>query len=253
MNCKGLSSSVFESVCLRTLYVPQDEKAFTLSFLTIAFRSLKMKSMIHSFALILLIGLPFFGCASDKMEVSEGPMQDYPDWISTENNTYVDDEGQAIIYVVGAANAGRNPAMRWDSAKHNALLNLSRIMNTHVRGMFTSYAREAGDFYDEATLSSIRNDESVSRSLTEAYISGAVIVNKYLTENMKEAYVLMKLDLNNDMLQNMSDKAKYYVREHFAAKVKEETDKALEAMDKAAMELKKDLMPVPVEVSESTK
>lgn len=204
-----------------------------------------MKNFIHSIALILIVGLPLLGCASDTMEVPEGPMQEYPEWVSTENNTFVDDEGQAVIYVVGVANAGKNPAMRWDSAENNARVKISRIMNTHVRGMFTSYAREAGDFYDEATLSSIRNDEQVSRTLTEAYVSGAVIVNKYLTPNMQEAYVLMKLDLNNDLLQQMSDKAKYYVREHFAAKVKAETDKALEAMDKAAMELKKDLAPLP--------
>ncbi|MBU0754037.1 MAG: hypothetical protein KJ645_02790, partial [Planctomycetes bacterium] len=170
---------------------------------------------------------------------------EYPDWISTENNTYTDEDGGHVIYCVGVAAAGKNPAMRWDTAKNNALLNISRILNVHIRGMFTAYAREAGDFYDEATLSSIQNNEQVSRSLTESFISGAICINKYLTKDKKEAYVLFRLDLDNDMLQTMSDRAKAAVRENFAAKVKAQTDEALNKMDEAATALRADLAGAP--------
>jgi len=176
--------------------------------------------MLVSLVSVMMIALMFAGCAGPEKGEVTGGMSEYPDWVSTENNTYNDD-GSAVIFCVGTAAAGRNPAMRWDSAKNNAIINISRILNTHVRAMFTTYAREAGDFYDEDTLSSIRNDEQVGRSLTESFISGAISVNRFLTEDKKEAYVLMRLDLDNKMLQMMSDRAKKAVRENFAAKVKD--------------------------------
>jgi hypothetical protein len=204
----------------------------------------------------MLICLPMLtvGCSSAETGEVEGVMSEYPEWITTENNTYTDEDGSAVIYVVGVASAGRNPAMRWDAARNNGLVNISRILNTHVRAMFTSYARECGDFYDEDTLSSIRNDEQVSRTLSESFISGAITINKYLTNDKKEAYVLMRLDLNNEMLQRMSDKAKSAVREHFAAKVQAQTDEALSKMDAASKELKQELSgapPAPAVVKEA--
>ena len=206
-----------------------------------------MKKIVNWVALILITGLPvfFIGCASAEYGDVEGAMEDYPEWITTENNTYADDDGSPVIYAVGVAQAGRNPAMMWDAAKTNAQVNLSRVLNTHVRAMFTSYAREAGDFYDEDTLSSIRNDEQVVRTLSESFLSGAIGINKYLTNDRKEAYVLMKLNLDNEMLQKMSDRAKASVREHFAAKVKAQTDEALANMDKASADLKRELAGLP--------
>ena len=205
-----------------------------------------MSKKMHWVALSLMIGLPvfFMACSSGEYGKVEGPMADYPEWITTENNTYSDD-GSPVIFAVGTTVVGRNPQMIWNSARQDALVNISRVLNTHVRAMFTAYAREAGDFYDEDTLSSIRNDEQVSRSLTESFISGATTVNKYITPDNKTAYLLMKLDLDNDLLQKMSDKAKASVREHFAAKVKEQTEEALARMDKAASELKQELAGVP--------
>jgi len=200
--------------------------------------------MLVSLVSVMMIALMFAGCAGPEKGEVTGGMSEYPDWVSTENNTYNDD-GSAVIFCVGTAAAGRNPAMRWDSAKNNAIINISRILNTHVRAMFTTYAREAGDFYDEDTLSSIRNDEQVGRSLTESFISGAISVNRFLTEDKKEAYVLMRLDLDNKMLQMMSDRAKKAVRENFAAKVKEQTDEALSRMDAASKDLKSELMGSP--------
>ena len=200
---------------------------------------------VSAVALLILSPCLLVSCSSSKEYGKvEGPMADYPEWITTENNTYNDD-GTPVIFSVGAASVGRNPAMMWDAAKNNALVNISRILNTHVRAMFTSYAREAGDFYDEDTLSSIRNDEQVSRTLTESFISGAVTVNKYLTKDGKTAYVLMKLDLNNKTLQALADKAKAAVREHFAAKVKAQTEEALAKMDQAAAALKAELTTTP--------
>jgi hypothetical protein len=169
----------------------------------------------------------------------------YPDWMNIESDTYKYEDGSAVIYAVGVASAGRNPRMMWDAAKTNALVNLSRVLNTHVRAMFTSYAREAGDFYDEDTLSSIRNDEQVVRTLSESFLSGAIAINKDLTGDRKEAYILMKLNLDNEMLQKMSDRAKASVREHFAAKVKAQTDEALANMDKASADLKRELAGLP--------
>jgi hypothetical protein len=197
----------------------------------------------------------FAGCAAEKGEVV-GAMEAYPDWVSTENNTYTDDDGDHVIYCVGVAAAGRNPQMRWDTAKNNALVNISRILNTHVRAMFTGYAREAGDFYDEATLSSIQNNEQVSRTLSESFLSGAITINKYMTQDKKEAYVLMRLDLDNDLLQTMSDRAKAAVRENFAAKVKAQTEEALAKMDAASAALKAELTgapPVPTAAADAAK
>lgn len=205
-----------------------------------------MRRAMFGLALVMMVLAPVLlvSCSSDEYGKVEGPMADYPEWITTENNTYNDD-GTPVIFAVGAVSVGRNPAMMWDAARNNALVNISRILNTHVRAMFTSYAREAGDYYDEDTLSSIRNDEQVSRTLTESFISGAVTVNKYLTKDGKTAYVLMKLDLNNKTLQALADKAKAAVREHFAAKVKAQTEEALAKMDQAAAALKADLGTVP--------
>jgi hypothetical protein len=205
-----------------------------------------MKKIVYWAAVTLIVGLPcfFMGCAAEKGEVT-GPMEEYPDWVSTENNTYTDEDGDSVIYAVGVAAAGRNPAMRWDSAKTNARQNISSILNTHVRSMFTAYAREAGDFYDEATLSSIQNNEQITRTLTESFQSGAITINKYLTPDRKEAYVLMRLDLDNKMLQTLADRAKAAIRANFAAQVKEQTDEALNAMDKASAALKSELSGAP--------
>jgi hypothetical protein len=212
-----------------------------------AFRRLEMKRVMYLAIVAMVLGLPcvFMGCAAEKGEVT-GPMEDYPDWVSTENNTYTDEDGDQVIYVVGVAAAGRNPAMRWDTAKANARTQISNILSVHVRNMFTAYAREAGDFYDEDTLSSIQNNEQITRTLSESFQSGGITINKFLTPDRKEAYVLMRLDLDNKMLQTLADRAKAAIRANFAAKVKEQTDEALNAMDKASAELKQELAGAPV-------
>ena len=216
-----------------------------------------MIKRMHWVALSLILGFPvfFIGCSSGDYGKVEGPMADLPEWVTTENNTYSDD-GSPVIYAVGVAQMGLNPQMGWDSAKTNALVNISRVLNTHVRAMFTAYAREAGDFYDEATLSSIRNDENVSRTLSESFVSGVITINKYMTPDRKTAYVLMRLDLDNELLQTLSDRAKNSVREHFAAKVQAQTDEAVAKMDAASADLKRELAglpPAPEDIKDAEK
>lgn len=198
-----------------------------------------------SLMMLTLMFLVTVGCGSPERGEVEGVMDQYPEWVATENNTYTDEDGSQVIYAVGSTTVGRNISMVWNTAKNDAMAQISRTLNTHVRTMFTAYAREAGDFYDEATQSSIQNNEQVTRSLSESFISGAITINKFMTKDRKEAYVLMRLDLDNKMLQTMSDRAKAAVRENFAAKVKAQTEEALAKMDAAAASLKNDLAGSP--------
>lgn len=195
-----------------------------------------------------LVPLVFIGCASDDVveDGDGGTLGNLPKWVRTANNTYTDDDGSSVIYVVGIAKVGPDPAMTASMSENDATMKMSRILNTHVKTMFTSYARVAGDYYDEATLSSIRDDEQVARSLSESFVSGLTPVNRF--ENLNAHYVLMKLDLDNKMLQRLNDNAKRAVREHFAKKIKVQREEALNKMDEASAALKKDLSacdPVP--------
>jgi len=199
----------------------------------------------------MLSPVVFIGCAGDDGVVDDGDgdtLGNLPKWVRVANSTYADDDGSSVIYVVGIAKVGPDPSMTANMAENDGIVKMSRVLNTHVRTMFTSYARVAGDYYDEATLSAFRDTEQVSRSLSESFVSGLRPVNRYENENAH--YVLMKLDLDNQLLERLNDSAKKYVRDRFAKKIKVQREEAVNKMDEASAALKKELAaaeyePVP--------
>ena len=131
--------------------------------------------------LLLLVVIPasflvLAGCSGDGEKVPQtGLFAGMPDWVMNEGNTYRD--GGAVVYcAMGSARITPNISMTMSTAEAQARRKLASILNTHVRAMFTSFSQEAGNLYDEASLSSVQNNEEVFRQLTEASVNGAVVV-----------------------------------------------------------------------------
>lgn len=173
-----------------------------------------------------------------------------PDWVNMGYETYIEEDGSISIYAAGMATPGRTADVLWDSAKVVGTKNIMQIMDMHVKSLFTTYAREAGEFYDEATKDLIRNNEQSFRIVSESFKEDILTIAKYHSEDGKQAHVLMRLDMTDQLMQNMIERSKEEVRKNFI--VKAHSDEALAPMDSAVRELGRELSegpPVPKEIA----
>ncbi len=197
-----------------------------------------MRSLNLMFALCSIAVLVFVcvGCSSTDQggtDKAGGERAYYPQWYWEEGGVYRDEtEGGYIIYTVGQSRLARGKIvpMTRTAAKQQAMAAMSAVLGSHVQQMVTAYAERAGDYYDPDTFSDTEHVESISRNLSEAYISGAVLVNSFVATPDEQFAVLMRLNLqSSDLLA----KAKKAMRENYADKMKVKAEKALSAMDEA--------------------
>jgi hypothetical protein len=197
-------------------------------------RNLNLLFSLCSIAVLVVVCV---GCGStDQGGGSRGAGDErayYPQWFWEEGGVYKDEtEGGYIIYTVGMGRLARGKMvpMTRTAAKQQAMGAMADVLCSHVQKMVTAYAERAGDYYDPDTFSDTEHVESISRNLSEAYISGAVLVNSFVASPDEQFAVLMRLNLQSSELLA---KAKKAMRENYADKMKVKAEKALGKMDEA--------------------
>jgi|GEM_PF-2371285 len=212
---------------------------------------MKRANLWIAFGLIILLPCFFLGCASSSdQRVADPKRPDYPNWFFQEGGVFKDEATNQVVYAVGTARQGPNLATTRDMARNNGRVEIGRILGAHIQSMITQYAQRAGDYYQPETFSDTENFENISRNLSEAYISGSYVIDSFFADFDNSFAVLMRLDLE---MSDLLSRVKSAVRENYAAKMKEKTEAALNAMDDAFATQDQRLRGSPSEFSEAKK
>ena len=194
------------------------------------------------FALILSLSLVAFlwGCGSDDAVTNiEGP-----EWISQAGGVYKAEDGQTAIFAVGSYRLSPNRDFMMKAARASARDEMARQLQLEVQNMFTSYEREALDFYDEATSSSIINKEDVSRQVADEVLTGSRQIMAYRDVQDNWYYVLMRCDLDSAFYKNLRAASQAAYREGFADYSGEKKEEALNKLDEYIEKAEKTQYPM---------
>jgi len=183
-----------------------------------------MKNLFPIAALILSIIL-LAGCASPVA----GP--DGPEWIRKAGGVYKAEDGQSAMFAVGSYKVGPNFDFTMKTARASGRDEMARQISVHVQNMYTSFEREAMDFYDEATASSIVNKEDVSRQIAQATLTGSRQIDAWEDKDKGRYFVLMRMDLDKSFYEEVKKKGNAAYREGFAKYSGELKEGALDKMD----------------------
>ena len=192
--------------------------------------------MIVSFSLIALL----CSCSSTKEETNiQGPA-----WISQAGGIYKAEDGQTAIFAVGSYRISPNFDFTMKAARASARDEMARQLRVTVQNMFTSYEREALDFNDQQTASSVVNKEDVSRQVANEVLVGSRQIAAYKDLQNNWYFVLMRCDLDNAFFNKMRKQGEMAYREGFAAYTKEKKEGALKKLDEFIDQAQKKQYPV---------
>jgi hypothetical protein len=183
--------------------------------------------MVVSLSLIAVL----FGCSSTESPI-DGPTNiPGPAWIAQAGGVYKAEDGQTAIFAVGSYRISPNRDFMMKMARMSGRDEMARQLRITVQNMCTSYEREALDFYDEATSSSVINKEDVSRQVADEVLVGSRQISAYRDVEDGWYYVLMRCDLDNAFFNKFRESSQIAYREGFAAYTKEQKDEAMKKLD----------------------
>ncbi len=183
-----------------------------------------------SIVVVSIIAL-FCGCASTPGP-TDGPTNiPGPAWVTSAGGVYKAEDGQTALFAVGSYRVSPNFDFTMKSARASARDEMARILQVTVQNMFTSYEREALDFGDEDTASSVVNKEDVSRQVSNATLTGSRQIAAYEDPERNQYFILMRCDLNSGFFQQMKKQGNMAYREAFAAYTKEQKEEGLSKLD----------------------
>ncbi|MBI2191615.1 MAG: LPP20 family lipoprotein [Planctomycetes bacterium] len=161
--------------------------------------------------------------SSGKEMKSGGVFANAPEWVRKGSGSFEGDRGRAI-YGVGSRSNIDNIARLQDAAKNAARTEVAKVLNVKVTSLAKDYFRSVGtnDARQEEQLI-----QDVSKSYTEADLSGVQIVDMYHDPATKTMYSLAVMDLN--LFKNITKDA--------AALKQEVKDYILKNADEAFKEL----------------
>lgn len=182
-----------------------------------------MKSLIN--VVLTIIGfLLIVGCGTSKIETlptSEG----VPDWV---NST---PEDVNTVYSVGVANVGANLALAREKAIDAARQEMSRSIEVRVKNLMDRFSSEHKDFYDtQGAVSSSEFTRTVSRSVSQATLSGTKVEGFYHDKENNTYYCLIKM-VKNNLISEIMNNTEELARQKKAAFLEQKTDEALELLD----------------------
>ena len=188
-----------------------------------------MRAFVTLFSALLIIGL--IGCSSTEEKQPMGSNMSGPEWITKAGGVYKGEDGQTAMFAVGSYRISPNFDFTMKSARASARDEMARMLMVTVQNMFTSYEREALDFYDPDTSSSVVNKEDVSRQVSNACLKGSRQIDAYKDIENQQFFVLMRLDMDSSFFEEVRDAGNAAYREAFASYTKEQKEEGLKKMD----------------------
>ena len=132
------------------------------------------------------------------------------------------------LYGVGTSNVGRNVSLAREKAADDARHQIGRQMKAKVKSLMDRFAQEHNDYFDEnASMSSVEFTRTVSRTVSQAVLTGCRITDYYYDKNSNVYYALAELPRDNIAAEIINN-----ARQQKAAFLEKKTDEALELLDK---------------------
>jgi hypothetical protein len=132
----------------------------------------KIVKSVSALMVLTLLGLSIVGCASPPAAAAPVDQArsdpNMPDWLN-------DFPPEDAMWGIGSARQSSDN-LSMTMAENRARVSIAQQLNSMVQNMITDYARDAGTSGSQANLSL---QESVSRSLAEAKLTGAKAIKRW--------------------------------------------------------------------------
>ena len=148
-----------------------------------------MKKILNVSLLIVVAALFIVGCASKPEAAPPAPAEesDYPEWFLNQPPY------EGSIVGIGVSNSS-NESIAITQAQTRARVAIAQTLSANVQAMVIDYQRSAGSGDSETNSNFF---ESISRTLTQQNVSGAVIKSTYIAKrgsNKGTVYCLATLN-----------------------------------------------------------
>jgi hypothetical protein len=177
-------------------------------------------------ALLAITSLVFVLSCGGKAPVKPGA----PDWVNKGSGAFPGDQG-VIMYGVGVTNKSPNISMMRTKAHNRARTEMAAAMETYVASFIKDFMQEHMDYMDPDSSGSQEFTSAVAKSVTEATLVGAEIVDHW-TDPDGNMYALSKMPLDSSFLKAFSNKAAEALRERKAQMLESKANQMLEDLDK---------------------
>jgi len=149
--------------------------------------------------LVVAAAFAISGCRSSKksdalgLKGPVGPSETakLPDWVNQGSGAFKKDDGK-VIYGVGAQSGIQNYALLRRTADNQARVEIAKVLSTNVSSLAKSYARSAGDLTSSQEEQLVQD---VSKSYSEAQLSGVQIIDHHYDIPTKTMFALGVLDI----------------------------------------------------------
>ena len=174
-----------------------------------------MKKSVISVLIVILV-IFSFGCKSKPETVSDPSM---PPWINEQPPS-------GMLWGVGVS-SNVQQQMRMTMSDSGARQDLARQLSVLCQGMVTDYSREAGGINNTAAM---QFQESVSRQIAQANLTGAVRDIVWTTKDGKTLWTRVKMS-KDDAARSINDSAQKAIDSEAARYAEFKAMDALKMMD----------------------
>lgn len=181
-----------------------------------------MKQILVAALLLFMVSLMTVGCGSSQ-QTAAPPAPQAPEWVTKPPRD------SSAIYGVGIANIGANVVLARQKAEDAARQEIAKVIDTRVKNMMDRFMQEHQDMINTASSTSVEFTRSVSRSVSQATLSGCQIQEVWQDKDNRIMYalaIITKTDIVKQIKSNVAAQRQ-------AAFLEQKTDDALKAMDKA--------------------
>ncbi|MGA9408608.1 MAG: hypothetical protein WBW71_15855, partial [Bacteroidota bacterium] len=133
------------------------------------------------------------------------------------------------IYGVGYANIGPNVVLARQKAEDAARQDIAKVVDTRVKSMMDRFMQEHQDLVNPSSTTSAEFTRNVSRSVSQASLSGVQIEEVWQDFSNNIIYAKAVI-AKNDVVQQVKNNA---AAQKQAAFLEQKTDEALQTLDKA--------------------
>lgn len=182
----------------------------------------RMKNILVAALVFIVVGTMLFGCGSSQ-QTSAPPAPQAPEWVTKPPRD------SNAIYGVGIANVGANVVLARQKAEDAARQEIAKVIDTRVKNMMDRFMQEHQDMINTASSTSVEFTRSVSRSVSQATLSGCQMQEVWHDRDNRIMYalaIITKTDIVKQVKSNVAAQRQ-------AAFLEQKTDDALKAMDKA--------------------
>lgn len=160
--------------------------------------------MYRVIALALVAGFVVLGCSSHKPRPDEAVLnEEAPDWVFNPNVEWDADDEPFVYYATGRARINFDLDLAEEKALADGRADVGAFLETTIQRLLESYIGEAGDQMNDASLSSLINDQLYTRQVVDASLSGVRLEAKWWDSDYY--YVWLKYDANDQFFGNFTN------------------------------------------------